>query len=437
MKSIQDVQQEKPVSSGSGGSGGGGGSKVWTITGRVRVRESEIDGASHDRPLKGIEVKVSASDIGAGGPWTEWGTVRTDADGDFTVTESNNGNSRFFRVQARLSSADLVVEDSTLDDITSLDLLDRNWRTIWKSETQRDGPEVGVGTRVFASGQPLDLGSASHRRRALVWYVLRTALDRLEGEDPWFGFDEQLTAVYPAHSVSGVSYNGSDHLYLHQGQPDDDWHPAFVLEQLMLMWHDWHTHGSRKLSGWPSAHFAHGFAHFAANAMLHELWGVRLDRPLNRRAVAARLALSTLDEIEDSDEGVQNALRILRVGDRKGWWSHLYGTAQTYPDNRLDDDGDGDVDRPDEVGVKQRLDQRQLPAGPYHLTLWDLLRTFRAAPGAGWNTDLEVGNPTNSVLRFIDRAVDIHGLGPDVGDMLRECLDPLATAEPFERLPKR
>ena len=59
------------------------GDKVWTITGRVRVRESEIDGDSHDRPLKGIEVKVSASDIGADGPWTEWGTVRTDADGDF------------------------------------------------------------------------------------------------------------------------------------------------------------------------------------------------------------------------------------------------------------------------------------------------------------------------------------------------------------------
>ena len=72
MKSIPDVQVETRPTSGSS-SGGGGASKVWTITGQVRVRESEIDGDSHDRPLKGIEVKVSASDIGADGPWTEWG----------------------------------------------------------------------------------------------------------------------------------------------------------------------------------------------------------------------------------------------------------------------------------------------------------------------------------------------------------------------------
>ena len=64
-------------------------------------RESEIDGDSHDRPLKGVEVKVSASDVGADGPWTDWGTVRTDADGDCSLAETNNGRTRFFRVQAR------------------------------------------------------------------------------------------------------------------------------------------------------------------------------------------------------------------------------------------------------------------------------------------------------------------------------------------------
>ena len=56
-----DVEEEQP---GSGGGGGGGGStdKVWTITGRLCVRETEIlsDGNHRDRPLKGIEVKVLA-----------------------------------------------------------------------------------------------------------------------------------------------------------------------------------------------------------------------------------------------------------------------------------------------------------------------------------------------------------------------------------------
>jgi hypothetical protein len=433
MKSIPDVQAEKPSSSSSGG---GGGAKVWTITGRLRVRESEIDGDSHDRPLKGIEVKVSASDIGADGPWTEWGTVRTDADGDFALSETNHGRTRFFRVQARLVSADLAVEDGTLGDLASLDLLDKNWRTIWKSETQREGPAVSVGTRVFASGQPLDLGNSIFRRQALIWYVLRSAIDRLEAEDPWFAIDSEIRAIYPASTFLSTSNSDYDTIHLHQGQPDDDWYPDVVLRFFMLLWQRNHTDGLRKMSGFPSAAFAQGFSLFASNSLLHELWGLRLNRPLNRRSVAAELALSTLDEIESSEPGVENALRLLRGGERKGWWSHLFGTAQSHPDNRLDDDGDGDVDHPDEVGVKYRLDGRKLPAGPYHLSLWDILRTFRANPAKGWDTDLEVGNPDYSVLRFIDRAVDIHDLGEDVRLVLRQSIDPLATDEPFESLPK-
>jgi hypothetical protein len=438
MKSIPDVQVEERPDAGSGSGGAGGQDKVWNITGRLRVRESEVDGSSHDRPLKGIEVKVSASDIGGDGPWTEWGTVRTDADGDFSVSETNNGRDRFFRVQARLLSADLEVDDGTRDDITSIDFADRNWRTVWKSSSQLVGPAVSVGTRVVASGQSFELGDATFRRQALIWYVLRSAIDRLESEDPWFAIDPKVHAIYPAHTITQTSYNGSEgKIYLHQGQPDDDWRPDVVLYWLMLHWHDYHTHGSRKLSGWPSAHFAFGFALFASKVLMHELWGRRLEAPLNRRTVAAGLALSTLDEIEDDDLGVESALRILRYGERKGWWSHLFGTAQLFPGNRPDDDGDGEPDHPNEVGVKHRLDGRQLPAGPHHLSLWDILRTFRANSSKGWDTDLDVSNGENSVLAFIERAVDIHGLGDDVGSMLRRCIDPLATAEPFESLPKR
>jgi hypothetical protein len=438
MKSIPDVQVEERPGTGSGSGGAGGQDKVWNITGRLRVRESEIDGNSHDRPLKGIEVKVSASDIGGDGPWTEWGIVRTDADGDFSVSEANNGRDRFFRVQARLRSADLEVDDGTMEDVSSVDFADRNWRTVWKSSNQLEGPAVSVGTRVVASGQSFELGDAIFRRQALIWYVLRSAIDRLEAEDPWFAITPKVVAVYPAHTVVQTSYNGSNgKIYLHQGQPDDDWRPEMVLYWLMLHWHDYHTHGSRKLSGWPSAHFAFGFALFASKVLLHELWDRRLEAPRNRRTVAAGLALSTLEEIEDTDEGVENALRILRYGQRNGWWSHLYGTAQLFPANRPDDDGDGEPDYPGEVGVKHRLDGRQLPAEPHYLSLWDILSTFRANPAKGWDTNLNVGNPENSVLAFIDRAVDIHGLGDDVRDMLRRCIDPLATAEPFESLPKR
>ena len=432
MKSIPDVQVETRPTTGSSSGGGGGASKVWAITGQVRVRESEIDGDSHDRPLKGIEVKVSASDIGADGPWTEWGTVRTDADGDFAVSETNNGKSRFFRVQARLYGADLVVEDGTLADLGALDLADRNWRTIWKSGTQREGPAVSVGTRVFASGQSLDLGDPIFRRQALIWYVLRATIDRLKDEDPWFAIGIQTKALYPSNPFLHTSFNGDGRLYLHE-HPDEAWYPAFVLARFMLMWHETHTEGLYETTTRP---FAQGFSLFASNALMHELWEVRLERPLNRRAVATELAMSTLDEIEDSETGVQNALRLLRCGEREGWWSHLFGTAQSYPDNRPDDNGNGSPDYPDEVGVKHRLDKRQLPDEPHSLSLWDILRTYRANPAKGWDTDMNVDDQTFSVLAFIDRAVDIHEISDTTRQVLRQCLDPLGTSEPYETLPK-
>ena len=84
---------------------------------------------------------------------------------------------------------------------------------------QLDGPSVSVGTRVFAAGNALDLGNETFRRQALIWYVLRTAIDRLQQEDSWFEMNRKITAIYPAHVISGTSYaNGLTRMiYLHQG----------------------------------------------------------------------------------------------------------------------------------------------------------------------------------------------------------------------------
>jgi len=435
MKSMQDQQVgTRPGSAGQGG-GGGGATKVWAITGKVKVRESELEGYPVDRPLKGIEVKVQACDLGSDGPWSTWGTVRTGADGGFSLSASNPGRTRAFRVQARLVGPNLAVEDGSLVDLGDLDLADRNWRTIWKSDEQLDGPAVDVGTRLVAAGQPLDLCDGVFRRQALVWYLLRATLDRLTTQDPWFGVGRQLKVLYPARSAVGTSYQSGERIYLDEDQPD--WQPDGVLFFFWKAWQDFHTDGYGKLGdGFPSSAFANGFARFATTALLHELWDRRLERPVNRRYVAAGLAVSTLEELERDPRAVCHALHLLRFGGRKGWWSHLYGTAQAYPANRPDDDGDGAPDHPSEVGVKERLDGRVVPEGPHHLDFWAILRTFRADAAAGWPTDLERGGGDNGLLHFLDRAVDLHGLGEEVRTMLRRSIDPLATVEPFELLPR-
>jgi hypothetical protein len=451
-----DVEQEKP---GTGGGGGGGSTdKVWTITGRLCVRETEIlfDGNHRDRPLKGIEVKVSASDITADGPWSDWGTVRTGPDGNFTLRETNNGKTRFFRVEARLVGDDLEVNESKLDDLASFDLLDLNWRTVWKSGVQLEGPTVQVGTRVFAAGGALDLGNETFRRQALIWYVLRTAIDRLEQEDSWFAMKSKMAAIYPAHVITGTSYtNGLTRMiYLHQGQPDNDWQPDVVLHEFSHMVAYDHNTGTINWLGAvcslrgehpidltthntqenPNVAFAEGCAEFMSNKLLHELWGVRAKKPYHRHFVAESLGFTTLEMVEKSDWTVESALRLLSHDENKGWWSHLFGTHDTDPKNQPDENGNGLIDHPEEVGIAE-LGKHVVPAGTNSLSLWDLLRTFRANPAKGWDTDLQVGNVDYGIVRFIDRAVDIHDLGEDVRVMLKRCIDPLATDEPRSALP--
>jgi hypothetical protein len=449
--SPEDVQVEPPS---SGGGGGGGAAKVWTISGRVCVRESEILGSNaglHDRGLKGIEVKVSASSVSASLGWNDWGTVRTDANGAFTLRETNNGDKRYIRVQARLVASDLEVNDSDLE----LDLFDRNWRTVWKSASKLEGPAVSMGTRVFAAGGGEDLGNETFRRQALVWYVLRSAIDRLEAEDAWFALKGKVTAIYPAHVVTGASYaNGLTRMiYLHKAQDDTHWQPYTAVHEFMHIWNYDHNHGTTNWLGAvcslrgehpidgtthntqenPNVAFHEGCSNWASNALRHALWGVRLAKPLNRRYVAKSLGLKTLEMVEKSEFGVDSGLRLLGCDENRGWWSHLFGTADTYPDNRPDDNANGNPDHYDEVGVA-KLGGREVPAGLNSLSVWDVLRTFRASPADGWDTDWQVGNVDYGIVRFIDRAVDIHHLGEDVRMMLKRSIDPLATDEPRDAL---
>src|SRR5262249_28513212 len=158
------------------------------------------------------------------------------------------------------------------------------------------------------------------------------------------------------------------------------------------------------------------------------------NRPYNRRTVAKDLRLTTLEMVERSDVAVESVLRLLHTGDPNGWWGLLFGTSDTYPDHRLDDNGDGTIDHTEEVGVKPSLAGRVVPPGKDHLSVWEIMRAFRASPGTKWNTDLQVGNVDYGIMRFVDRVVDIYMLGEDVRVMLKRCADPLTTDEPYEAL---
>lgn len=434
MKSILDLRAEAGPGTVGHSTGGGGRPAGWTVTGRLRVHETELEGYPVERPLKGVEVRVEASESGPSGPWSAWATTRTGADGGFTATCPAGGTGRFLRVQARLAGPDLGVEDATAVELAYPGSADRAWRTIWASDAELAGPDGDLGTRLVASGEPGDLGDAIFRRQALIWYVLRTTIDRLAAEDPWHRIGRPLTVLYPARGVGGASCQSGQRLYLDRDLPD--WKPEGLLFFFWHAWQEFHTSGIRRLTGSPSAAFATGFAAFATTAWLHLAWGRRLPRPYSRHHLAAGLELGSLDQVERDELGVRNVLNLLHHGARQGWWSHLFGSAGAYPANRPDDDGDGVPDFRYEAGVSYRLDGRRLPSGPDHLTFWQLLRAFKPDPAHGWETALEVGDASCGVLRFLDRVVEIHSLGEPTRRMLRDCVDPLGTTEPYESLPR-
>ncbi|MDQ7991670.1 MAG: hypothetical protein AAGC63_01900 [Propionicimonas sp.] len=403
-----------------------------TITGRLRVREGELEGYPVDRPLVGVEVVLAVSE-GAGGPWSQLRSTRTDASGSFSLTRDGASSGRFLQVRVRLAGPDLTIEDGRAAGSPGHGPAGQGWQTIWSSGDPRPAGDVVTGDRLVAPGEPDDLGSPVFRRQAVLWYLLRTVLDRLRAEDGWFGLDHRVTVVHPARDAAAGSRRFGERIQLADGGPQ--WRPETVLPYFWGCWYELHARRSGHRGGdGPGAAFAEGFARFATTTVLHELWDRRLDRPANRHYLAAGLAVGTLAELERDPAAVSRALHLLRFGGRQGWWSHLYGTAQSYPLDRPDEDGDGSPDHPAETGVMERLDGRVLPAGPHHLSFWEILRSFRADAAHGWATDLDAGG-ANGLLRFLDRTVDIHCLGEDVRTMLRGSIDPRATVEPYELLP--
>jgi hypothetical protein len=111
---------------GGGSSSGGGyvatevgstvpntsGSCRWTVKGRLLVRNPTVVELTDGESVEGDEVKVSGrSSLGAAlGDlgYNSWGTVTTDANGEFSVSKTECGNCRV-KVEAKFDSDDLRV----------------------------------------------------------------------------------------------------------------------------------------------------------------------------------------------------------------------------------------------------------------------------------------------------------------------------------------
>ena len=374
----------------------------WTVRGKIEVRESVTDpaGTQHDRGLKSVQVKVSAATVGR--VYNSWGTVYTNSSGEFSISKSKNCSQRHFKVQVKFDHSDLAVKNPSGDE----------WHVVYETSSKRSSGTLNIGDRTFRDGSGTsDLTEEDSYRRALAWYVVKKVIDRLQSEDSYFDFPGQVHVRYPAAVISNTSYaNGIDRsAYIDPTNigGDRDFIEVCVHE-VMHLWNYDHNHG---MSNWlaavwgdssthgfqedPNIAFHEGFAEFAMEELMTEIWGWPKTAYWDRDDMDSR-GLTSLSMIEQNDDAVQHAL-------------HLLTTEDIYPSDTI---------------------LRDCPSDP-NLTLWDILSVFEAAPGAGYPDEWEVGDADSGLIDFFDRVEDIlPNFDQTDEDVYLDIIDPNSTGEP-------
>jgi hypothetical protein len=404
--------------------------RPWEITGRIMVEENEVSGVLTRRALAGIEVEVLASNFGI---YDSWGTVRTNAEGYFTLRKDKDGSKRKIKIKARFADSALEINPGALAD--PLDFVSPAIE-VFEHDREVEGPNIDVHTRCFTPGASGELGVLDNIRRAIAWYTCKTLIDRLKAEDPYFAFKGKIKVIYPAKVVSGIPYaNGITRCaYIQSGW----WNVQTVLHEVMHLWNYDHNHGTANWFGAvfcppdlnthaqserrPIA-FHEGFAEFASWELLHELWGDEPNStrekklPYSRYALAHDLHLDTANELEENDVGVYRALCLLTG---RAIYARKFGDKRTKLSSHP---------YPEKVDISG-LDCPQNP----RLTIWDILKVFQANPAAGWPTEWQVGNKAYGVRRFFERAADVLGkLDDATKDLMLNLIDPNSTEEPQAR----
>jgi len=320
------------------------------------------------------------------------------------------------RVQVRLDDSNLQVANPGGEE----------WMTIYTTPSKRGSGTLQIGSRVFDDDVSGTLGARGNVRRAITWYMVKTVQTRLAAEHDWLKYDRKIHVRYPANTVGDVSYAEGITMtaYIDVHGTSDAWDADTVLHEVMHLWNYQHNHGT---TNWvsavlhdgsthgfqedPNVAFHEGFAEFAKDELLYNIWGRDKRLPRSRRGLATQ-DLVDLDVLDGSDRGVKYALYLLTSEDVYGLRFGTDGQA-----------GYGSVARRVPVGAS-------CPASP-DLTLWDVMLAFKGRDGTKWERDWEVGRAGHGIYRFFDRITDLNNrFSASHKSRYLALLDPESSVEP-------
>ncbi len=304
----------------------------WRISGAFNV-EHQLDEMKDKfgmkQPLRNIEVRVSGR-TGTAVPWGSWGTVRTNGDGEFSLSKNKTCADRYFKVEVKFEDSEIELrhEHSTIPANKKV-----LWYEAWNSENlgnKKPPSLVELGTLTFGPGTGI---SGNHERadfqvyrHAELWTVYKFLNDVLEGYGPEYDFERKLVVKYP-HNSQLVGEAEASYVnpvtrvtYIHKDGP----HDSFKMETLIheaahalfydkfhgeacLTWDLVLTHDTHDLAPNSCSAFHEGAADAFQQRFSFEQFGTAMELPDNRASLASGVGLGEAvprpNLVERLDEG--------------------------------------------------------------------------------------------------------------------------------------
>jgi len=386
----------------------------WTVHGRLLVSESMTTRTLEEKPLQNVLVKIYGATVK--GAWNFWVETRTDGEGNFSISKLRSDKSHYIKITASFDDNDVSIFYHNVA-VTYEEF------TVFQSGSKIDEHDVDAREMIFVNGSALDLGKTRGIRTATVWHVIKTTIETLVEKDQRFALKKQFHIIL--HNYSGALG------WTHGRQIDlgsDSFLLKVILHEFMHMWNYDHNKGT---SNWPvaacagfSTHnhrefrniaFHEGFAEFAAQKLMENIWGFPVQMPRSRRFLFTQ-NIRSLDALERNDDGVTHGLGLV--------------TAQNPATLLLGGSGDASFGT---IAKTNPHPNRRCPPCRYLLDFWDVLTTFLPNEDVGVDEFWNVTKNANGLLVFLERASSMFPKFDEGAlDAVKQLLDPMGKVEPFE-----
>lgn len=403
----------------------------WTVKGTIKVKHQLnelIDTYGSESPLKGVEVKIAAR-TKALGKWltyASWGTVRTDANGKFSISKEKSKGDRQFKIEVKFQDADLEIRHKK----STSSLTKVKWYEIIR-DAERSAGTIDFGNRVFKSGGAHDLGHFEARQHADAWTLCRAAIEHLQGMGKDFEYTTQLkvkighnSAVVNDSVEASYANPTTKVVYIYEKH----FNASTILHEIAHIWAYNHSSGEICLTlgllqtgdthGLVNDHcvaFHEGFAEYFKDEMMEALFGVTTQLPYSREGLSYSYKLTNLSLVQRHDEGWRSVFHTLSKDD-----VHKYNFHEAYVS--------GGYDKYVTLNTVSRLGC----ASPI-IGFQKVLKVFNDHPDKGYSKKLSKSDTT--ITAFLNRAdAVLIKMTPEHCEMFANLVDPSKTGQPSDWL---